>query len=198
MEQYLEEAKMLFEHFGWCAIGLVVFTTLLMIPINLLYKKLFKKDSLNRLRKTISSISVFVVAIGVVAFFTGVIIKEPMTWNYLIGASSCCGSLSMVLWALIKLIRDYGLSPILNAIAENKKAKEWIKEVGVSQSLIDAITQKVKIYMKDKNIVSLEDYIQKETDIIGQLRLQVAGFVTSENVHKTITNILQPIKKKLK
>lgn len=198
MEQYLEEAKMLFEHFGWCAIGLVVFTTLLMIPINLLYKKLFKKDSLNRLRKTISSISVFVVAIGVVAFFTGVIIKEPMTWNYLIGASSCCGSLSMVLWALIKLIRDYGLSPILNAIAENKKAKEWIKEVGVSQSLIDAITQKVKTYMKDKNIVSLEDYIQKETDIIGQLRLQVAGFVTSENVHKTITNILQPIKNKLK
>jgi hypothetical protein len=198
MEQYLEEAKMLFEHFGWYAICLVVVTTTLMMPINLLYKKLFKKDGLERLRKTISSISVFVVALGVIAFFTGVIIKEPITWSYLIGSCSCCGSLSMVLWAIIKLIRDYGLNPILKSISESKKAKEWMKEVGISQSLINAVTLKVKEYLKDKNIVSLEGYLQKETDIIGQLRLQVAGFVTSENVHKTITNILQPIKNKLK
>ena len=198
MEMYLEEAKLLFENFGWCSICLVLITTCLMIPINVLYKSLFKKESLNRLRKTISSISVFVVAFGVIAFFTGVVLKQPLTMTYLIASCSCCGSLSMVLWAFLKLLRDYGLAPILNAIAESKKAKEWLKEVGISQKLVDAVSEKVKTYMKDKNIVSLEDYIQVETDIIGQLRLQVAGFVTSENVHKTITNILQPIKNKLK
>jgi hypothetical protein len=198
MEQYLEEAKMLFEHFGWYAIFLVLITTALMIPINLLYKKLFKKESLNRLRKTISSISVFVIAFGVIAFFTGVLLREPITMTYLIASCSCCGSLSMVLWAILKLIRDYGVDPIIKAIVESKKAKEWLKEVGISEKFLIAITDKVKSYMKDKNIVTLEEYIQKESDLIGQLRLQVAGFVTSENVHKAITNILQPIKNKLK
>lgn len=198
MEQYLEEAKMLFEHFGWYAIFLVIITTVLMIPINMLYKKLFKKESLERIRKTVSSVSVFVVSFGIIAFFTGVILKEPITMTYLVASCSCCGSLSMVLWAIVKLIRDYGIAPILKAIAESKKAKEWLSEVGISQSLVNAITEKVKTYIKDKKIVSLEDYIQKESDIIGQLRLQVAGFVTSENVHKTINNILQPIKNKLK
>lgn len=198
MEQYLEDAKMLFGHFGWYSILLVVGTTLLMIPLNLLYKKLFKKDGLDRLRKTISAVSVFVVAFGLVAFFTGVVLREVITMSYLVASSSCCGSLSMVLWAIIKLIRDCGIAPILKAIAESKKAKEWLKEVGISDKFLVAITEKVKAYMKDKNIVSLEDYIQRESDIVGQLRLQVAGFVTSENVHKTITNILQPIKSKLK
>ena len=198
METYLEEAKMLFENFGWYSICLVVITTCLMIPLNLLYKKLFKKDSLNRLRKTISAVSVFVVAFGIVAFFTGVVVKQPMTMSYLVASCSCCGSLSMVLWAIIKLIRDYGWMPIVNAIVESKKAKEWLKEVGINDKFLVAVTDKVKSYMKEKGIKTLDAYVQKESEIIGQLRLQVAGFVTSENVHKTITNILQPIKSKLK
>lgn len=45
MDMYLDEAKMLFENFGWYSIILVVITTVLMIPINLLYKKLFKKKA---------------------------------------------------------------------------------------------------------------------------------------------------------
>jgi FlaA1/EpsC-like NDP-sugar epimerase len=198
MEQYIEDAKLLFTRFGWYSICLVIITTALMIPINMLYKKFIKKEELDRVRKTISSITVFVIAFSVVAFFTGVCLREPITMSYLSASSVCCGSLSMGLWAVIKLIRDVGLKPILNAIANSKKAKEWLKEVGVSQKLIDAVTDKVKTYMKDKNIVTLEEYLQRENDIIGQLRLQVAGFVTSENVHKTITNILQPIKNKLK
>lgn len=198
MEQFLEEAKMLFEYFGWYSIFLVLITTTLMIPINLLYKKIFKKDSLNRIRKTISSVSVFVVAFLVIAFFTGVILREELTTSYLSASCYCCGSLSMVLWAVIKLVRDCGIAPILNAIAESKKAKEWLKEVGISKKLVDAVSEKVKTYIKDKGIVTLEQYLQTESDLIGQLRLQVAGFVTSENVHKTIANILQPIKNKLK
>lgn len=198
MEKLLEDAKMLFELFGWYAILLVLATTLVMIPVNIGYKKLIKKEELSRLRKTISSVSVFVVAGLLVAFCTGVILRQPITLTYLIASGSCCGSLSMTLWAIIKLVRDAGWKPIAKAIANSKEAKAWLVEVGVSSKLVDAVTEKVKAYMKDKNIVSLEDYLQKETDIIGQLRLQVAGFVTSENVHKTIENILQPIKSKLK
>ena len=197
-QKFFDTGKMLFEHFGWYSFLLVFATTLIMIPINLLFKKMMKKESLNRLRKTISCIFVYVISFGLIAFCTSVILKEAITFDYLLTSSMNCGLLSMLLWAIIKFVRDYGWLPILNAIASSKEAKAWLKEVGISEKLVGAITEKVKAYIKDKNIVSLEDYLQKETDLIGQLRLQVAGFVTSENVHKTTTNILQPIKSKLK
>ena len=197
-QKFFDTGKMLFEHFGWYSLLLVLGTTLLMIPLNLLYKKLMKKESLSRLRKTISCLSVYLVALALITFFTGVVLKEPITFGYLFTASMNCGLLSMLLWAIIKFARDYGVLPIVNVVLANKEAKKWLSEVGISSKLVDAITEKVKAYIKEKNIKSLDEYLQKETDIIGQLRLQVAGFVTSENVHKTITNILQPIKDKLK
>lgn len=197
-QEFFEAGKLLFERFGWGSVVLVILTTAIMIPLNLLLKKLMNKDGLSRLRKSISAVLVFVVALGVVAFFTGVWLKQPLTIEYLCSSSINCGILAMLLWGVIKIVLDYGWAPIWEAVLANKEAKAWLKEVGISNKLVDAVTDKVKSYMKEKKILTLEEYLQKESEIIGQLRLQVAGFVTSENVHKTITNILQPIKKKLK
>lgn len=198
MEKLLEDAKMLFELFGWYAILLVLATTLIMIPINIGYKKLIKKEELSRLRKTISSVSVFVVAGLLLAFCTGVILRQPITLTYLLASSSCCGSLSMTLWAIIKLVRDYGFAPILKAVANSKEAKAWLKELGVSETLVTLISKNVGNYMKEKNIASLDEYVRNELVIANQIRVQLNGFVANEKINQVVNNILQPIKAKLK
>lgn len=197
-QKFFDTGKLLFERFGWYSVLLVIATTLIMIPVNMLYKKIMKNESLSRLRKTISSVSVYIVAMGLIAFFTGVVIREPITFGYLFTSSMNCGLLSMLLWAIIKLVRDCGVSPIINAILSSKQAKAWMKEYGLSEKLVEVAREEVSKYMKDKKLITLEDFLQKELDIKSHLRLQMSGFVTSDKVNDVITNILQPIKAKLK
>lgn len=197
-QELSDAGKMLFEHFGWYSLLLVLGTTLLMMPINLLYKKIMKKDSLERLRKTISALSVYAIALGLVAFFTGVVLKEPLTISYLLSSSISCGLLSMLLWAIIKFIRDYGVLPIINAILSNKEAKKWLKEYGISSALVDLVNAKVEDFIKEKNIVSLNDYVSQELNIVSQIKTQLNGFVANDKINDVINNILQPIKDKLK
>ena len=106
------EAQLLFSHFGWYSLLLVAGTMLVMIPINILYKHIMKKESLQRLRKTISALSVYLVAMGVVALFTWTVVKQPITFTYLVGACIPCGFLAQVLWTIVKFIRDYGVAPV--------------------------------------------------------------------------------------
>lgn len=195
-QKFFDTMKMLFEHFGWYSLLLVLATTLIMIPINMLYKKLFKKDNLDRLRKTISCLSVYLIALGLVAFFTGVVLKETITIDYLVASSMNCGLLSMFLWAVIKFVRDYGVLPIANMVLENKKAKAWLKELGVSEKLVEVLRDEVKGKMGNKP--TLEQYLAKEQELIAHLRLQMSGFLASDKINDAIKNILKPIKDKLK
>lgn len=197
-QKFIDTGKMLFEHFGAYSILLVVATTLLMIPVNILYKKIMKNDKLERLRKTVSCLTVYVISFGLVAFFTGVVLKENLSVEYLVSSTMNCGLLSMVLWAIIKIVRDYGVLPILHKVLANKEAKAWLKQFGLSEKLVEVAVEEVKKYMKEKNVLSLDDYLQKELDIKSHLRLQMSGFVTSDKVNEVINNILQPIKNKLK
>lgn len=195
-QKFFDTAKLLFEHFGWKSILLVIATTLIMIPVNMLYKKLMKKDNLDRLRKTISCLSVYIIALGVIAFFTGVVLKETITIDYLVASSMNCGLLSMFLWAVIKFVRDYGVLPIVNMVLENKKAKAWLKELGISEKLVDVLTEQVKAQIGNKP--TLEQYLAKEQELIAHLRLQMSGFLTSDKINQAVQNILKPIKDKLK
>lgn len=197
-QKFFDTGKMLFEHFGWYSLLLVLGTTLLMIPLNLLYKKIMKKESLGRLRKTISCLSVYLIALGLVAFFTGVVLKHPLTVEYLFTSCTSCGLLSMLLWAIIKFVRDYGVLPLIHLILEHKEANKWLKQIGISNTLLNVINDNVKKYMKDNKIVSLRDYLSQEFNIANQIRTQLNGFVASEKVNEAVNNILQPIKAKLK
>jgi hypothetical protein len=197
-QKFFDTGKMLFEHFGWYSIFLVLGTTLLMIPVNMLYKKIMKKDGLERLRKTVSCLSVYLIALGLVAFFTGVVLKHELTFSYLFSGSMSCGLLSMFLWAVIKFVRDYGVLPVVKKVLETKQAKAWIKELGISENLISLIVKDVDKYVKENNIVSLNDYIAKEMNIANQIRTQLNGFVANDKVNEIVKNILQPIKAKLK
>ena len=192
-QKFFDTGKMLFEHFGWYSLLLVLATTLIMIPVNLM-----KKESLERLRKTVSCLSVYVIALGLVAFFTGVVLRHELTFGYLLTSCTSCGLLSMLLWAIIKFVRDYGALPLIKIILENKEAKKWIKELGVDSGLINIINTRVEKYLKEKNIVSLNDYIKSELTIANQIRIQLNGFVANEKLNDVVNNILQPIKAKLK
>ena len=195
-QKFFDTGKLLFEHFGWKSFLLVLATTLIMIPINMLYKKVFKKDNLDRLRKTLSCLSVYLVALGVVAFFTGVVLREAITFEYLLTSCTSCGLLAMLLWAVIKFVRDYGWLPIANLILENKKAKAWLVELGISEKLVEVLRDEIK--SKIGNKPTLDEYLAKEQEIISHLRLQMSGFLTSDKINKAIENILRPIKDKLK
>ena len=194
----LDNGKMLFENFGWFSVLLVLGTTLIMIPINMLYKKLMKKENLQRLRKTISCFSVYIVAFALIALFTGIATNHTITFAYLFSTSINCGLMSMLLWAIIKFARDYGVLPLINIILTNKEAKKWLKELGIDSSLVNLVNKKIEQYIKDKNIVSIEDYIKNEMLIANQVRTQLNGFVANDKINDLVNSILQPVKQKLK
>lgn len=197
-QKFFDTAKMLFNNFGWYSVLLVLGTTLLMIPVNMLYKKLMQKDGLDRLRKTLSCLSVYLIALGLVAFFTGVVLKQTLTFEYLFTSCMSCGLLSMLLWAIIKFVRDYGFLPVFNAIVKSKEAKKWLKELGVSEALVSLVNSNIDKYIKENNIKSLDDYLKNEINIATQIRTQINGFVANDKVNEIVKNILQPIKSKLK
>ena len=193
-----DNAKLLFEYFGWYSLLLVLGTTLIMIPLNILYKKIMANDSLSRLRKSLSAVSVYFIAMGLVALFTHFVIKAPLTFDYLFTSCMSCGLLSMLLWAIIKFVRDYGVLPIINSILKSKEANKWLKEMGLSDKLISIIYSNIDKYCKDTNIVSLDDFIKNETNIINQITTQITGFISNDKINEAVNKISQTIKEKFK
>lgn len=187
---------LLFEYFGWYSILLVVGTTGLMIPLNLLYKKIMKKDSFSRLRKIVSALSVYVIALGLVAFFTGVVVKQPITASYLFSAMLPCGLLAQVLWAVIKVIKDYGIAPIVKSIAQSKEAKKWMVDLGINESLVNTIMTRIDNYLSNVNATTFEDVVAQETVIYQDLKNKLAGFVDATKLDEAATKILEQVKAK--
>lgn len=191
-----DNCALLFEYFGWYSILLVIGTTGLMIPLNLLYKKIMKKDSLSRLRKVVSALSVYVVALGLVAFFTGVVVKQSITASYLFSAMLPCGLLAQVLWAVIKVIKDYGIAPIVKSIAQSKEAKQWMVDLGINESLVNTIMTRIDNYLSNVNATTFEDVVAQETVIYQDLKNKLAGFVDATKLDEAATKILEQVKSK--
>lgn len=191
-----DNCSLLFEYFGWYSVLLVLATFGLMIPLNLLYKKIMKKESLDRLRKIVSALSVYAVALGLIALFTGVVIKAPLTASYLFGATLPCGILAQILWALVKVARDYGLEPILKAIAQNKEAKAWIVSLGLEESFVNTIMTSVDKYLEGVNATTFEDVVKQELALTQNLRQKLSGFVETKDLDPTIAKFMEKIKSK--
>ena len=191
-----DNCALLFEYFGWYSILLVVGTFGLMIPLNLLYKKIMKKESLDRLRKVISSVSVYAVALGLIALFTGVVIKAPLTASYLLGATLPCGILAQILWAVVKVVRDYGVQPLLKAVAESKEFSNWLKSIGLDKNLVDNIMTGATNYLSSVNATTVEDVIKQELALTKDLRVKLSGFVDTANMDTTVAKLIEQIKSK--
>lgn len=195
MEKIIDNCKLLFDYFGWYALLLVAGVTLLMIPINLLYKKIMASDGLQRLRKTIvSPVTVYGLSLGFVALFTATIIKVPLTADYLFNATLPCMVLSMFLWAIIKIIKDYGFAPIIKAIANNRQAQKWISDLGLNKSVVDLIVKNINKYLAETDTKSVDDVIAKSNEIDNLIRQHLGGFVSGD-MTIAIDNIMDIVKK---
>ena len=191
----IDNCKLLFDYFGWYSLLLVLGTTLLMIPINLLYKKIMVKEKLQRLRKTIiSPLTVYALSIGLVALFTWLIVKVPLTAEYLFNATVPCVILSMFLWAIIKIIIDYGFAPIIKAISNSKEAQKWISDLGLNKSVVDLIVSNVNKYLATTDTKTVDDVISKTNEIDSLIRQHLSGF-TSGDISVAINNIFEMVKK---
>lgn len=191
-----DNCALLFDYFGWYSILLVVATTGIMIPLNMLYKKLMKTESIERLRKIISGLSVYVIALALIAFFTGVVVKEPITASYLFSAMLPCGFLAQLLWAVIKVIKDYGIEPIIKSIAQSKEAKQWFISLGLDEGLVDTIMTRIDNYLKNVNASTLDDVVAQETILYQDLKNKLAGFVDNDKINDVATKIIEQVKSK--
>lgn len=191
-----DNCALLFEYFGWYSIFLVVATTGIMIPINMLYKKLMKTESLERLRKVVSALSVYVIALALIAFFTGVVVKEPITAGYLFSAMLPLGLLAQVLWAVIKVVKDYGVAPILKSIAQSKEAKQWFVSLGLDEGLADTIMTRIDNYLKNVNASTLDDVVAQETILYQDLKNKLSGFIDNDKINEVSTKIIEQVKSK--
>lgn len=191
-----ENCALLFDYFGWYSILLVVATTGIMIPLNLLYKKIMKSEGLSRLRKVVSSLSVYAISLGLIAFFTGVVVKEPITAGYLFSAMLPCGLLAQLLWAIIKVIKDYGIAPILKSMAQSKEFKEWIASLGVDVNIVNSVMNSIDKYLADADVKTLNDFASVEFKINQDLRTKLSGFVDTTNLDSVVSKIMEQVKSK--
>lgn len=197
MEKIIDNCELLFHYFGWYSLLLVAAVTLFMIPISLLYKKIMASEDLQRLRKTIvSPITVYGISLGFVALFTATIIKVPLTAEYLLSATLPCMVLSMFLWAIIKIIIDYGFSPIIKAIANSKQAQKWITDLGLNKSVVDLIVSNINKYLENTDTKTVEDVVSKTNELNELIKQYISGFVNGdENIVTATNNILELVKK---
>jgi len=188
-----EEAKLLFTYFGYWTFALILGVFLIMIPIGFAYRKLFKKDSLDRLRKVVSALSVYVISAGLISLFTAFVIKESLTASYIFNTALPCGFIAQFLWAMFKFARDYGFMPLLSKIAQSKEFANTLKSFGINEKIISIITDQVKHI----DVSTLDDFIAKETEIATKLRTELNGFVDLANIENAVALCLIEIKSAL-
>lgn len=195
------EATALFETFGWYSILLVVATTLVMIPVNQLFKVIMKKECLSRLRKTVSTLFVYVVAVGVIALFTWTVAKQPITFAYLIGASIPCGFLAQGLWVIIKLAKDYGwtfikwlLAKIFTKTASNVEFKKTLANLGINKKVVEVIASEIK----DIKVENMEQYLKQEGTLTAKIKAELNGFTAVENLENAVKLCLDKVKSSIK
>lgn len=188
------QAKVLFNNFGWYSIALVAGTFVVMFGLNLLYKLIMKGEKLSRLRKTLSAISVYGVAMGLIALFTFTVLKKPVTFEYVLGASLPCGALAQALWLIYKFVRDYGFKPIIAKIKESGVIEKELKKLGLNNKLVKMIISQIDEYLKGQNVKTLDDYMKSEFVVSAKIAEYIKGFVAPEKS----AEVLKLLKEKIK
>lgn len=198
---FFNEFGSLFNIFGWWTIAFIVGLTMVMIPVNLLWKKVMKKEKLDRLRKTTSSLSVYVLALGAVAAFTAITHNHILLdFNYLAASTLSLGFCSQALWVVIKFVKEYGLSAI-KALAEGNDWKKVIKDVvkvyNLDSKLTNVIITKIETYLDGIDGDNAQIFLDNEVKILNDLKSKLTGFIESEKVSDTATGIVNKIKETL-
>lgn len=198
MEHIISYVEQLIGSFGWWTLAIVGATFLIMIPINLLIKLIFKKcgnQSVERIRKTISQILVFGVSAGVISIFA-LIIPTELTAGFVFTNCVPCGGLAMILWALVKLIRDVGFAPLLKYIANNKEIKALLKKIPIDQTAVNFVFDKLVELVENTDGTQAEIVINKSNEIISRAKEMLNGFADTNSVSQAATSLLEALKLK--
>lgn len=182
MEQkIIDYVVQLFKGFGYWSIALVVATTLFMIPVNLLIKKIFSKatsDSVIRIRKTLSQSFVFVFS-GVFILVFCLVFEKPLDVNFITINAIPCGGLSMVLWCVIKVVRDVGFKPIIKLIVSSNSFKKLLKDIPLDAKVKSTIFDALCNLVKDADGENAEVVINKSLELTARATQMLNGFVSN-------------------
>ena len=199
MEELFNNFGSLFEVFSWWSLLLVVGTTAIMIPINLLWKKVMKKDELQRLRKITSSFSVYVVAIALVSIFTAIVDTSKFSdLGYLFGSTISLGFCSQVLWAVIKVVKDYGwkgIVAIMDKVNWSKAIKSLGEKYNLDVKLIDYIATEIETnYLSNIDTTEAEALLENELAIVNDIKKKLEGFTAEESIGDVAKGIYETLK----
>lgn len=212
--------KMWAEYSYWL-IAVVGLVFLLMIPINMLVKLIFKKtckgnvsQPVERIRKTVSSVLVYGVSLGVLYLYQYV---RPMIGmgasDYaiggIIGDVFYVGVLAMIAWSLLKFVIQVGIKPICLQIVKAAKGlsnssafKAELKKAGVDPKIGTSIIESLNTFLADQikeSDQTLSDYIKShEGDVRNELYdlLVTCDKVESGDMYNTLNSILEIVKGK--
>lgn len=212
--------KMWAEYSYWL-IAVVGLVFLLMIPINMLVKLIFKKackgnvnQPVERIRKTVSSVLVYGVSLGVLYLYQYV---RPMIGmgasDYAIGGIISdvfyVGVLAMIAWSLFKFVIQVGIKPICLQIVKAAKGlsnsnafKSELKKAGVDPKIGTSIIESLNTFLADQikeSNQTLSDYIKThEGDVRNELYdlLVTCDKVESGDMYNTLNSILEIVKGK--
>lgn len=215
MEQFLVYVQELYTLFGWWALAIVLTTVVCMIPINKGIKYLFNRLSLsteaksddttetkitqiNRLRKVVSSICVFVVAIIVLYLFQWIFGTQNYNIEYILSNCIPIGMCAMFAWAIIKSIKEAGVLPVVSWIAEKLETTGYIDKLFENIPIDKKISESVYKMLKSKIATISTD----ETDsyfndgLYGDITSLLDVFNITENVDSLTASIAEIIKNK--
>jgi hypothetical protein len=193
-EKVIDYVVQLFKGFGYWSIALVGATTLFMIPVNLLIKKLFSKatsDSVIRVRKTLSQSLVFVFS-GLFILLFCVIFEKPLDVNFITINAIPCGGISMVLWGIIKVVRDLGFKPLLKLFVSSNSFKKMLKNVPLDAQVKTTVFNALSNLVKDADGKNAEVVISKSLELTARATQMLNGFVSNpKEIAVQLVEVLQ-------
>lgn len=200
MEEIFNNFGSLFNVFGWWSLALIAGVTIVMVPVNMLYKKIMKTEELARLKKVVAFISVYVLSLIAVCIFTAIVNGEHLNdFGYLSGSTLALGFCSQVLWELIKLIRDYGWNKVIALIAEKiewkKPLKALCEKYNIDTKIVDFIATEIEEnYLKNIDTDAVSAIAENELNMITDIQSKLKGFVADEKLEELAMGVYQLIK----
>lgn len=195
-EKIIDYVSILFAIYGWWFVALVISTFAIMLLVNWLLTKAFSKattDALQRLRKTLSTLCVYVVA-SIVIIVANAIMKHPFDIKFILINCVPVGALSMVVWAVVKIVRDLGFSKLIELIAKSKTIKNLLAKLPIDKEVANTIYDKLIDAIDESKGDNAEIVATKETELLSMASSMLSGFVDAEQISTTAQGIVDALK----
>lgn len=193
-EQILGYISELFTSFGYWFIALVFANFLIMLPIAWGLSKAFaksKSDVANRLRKLLTSLSVFVVAGGCITALCA-ILHKPLDFHFILVNVIPCGGCAMLIWSVVKIIRDFGFKALLELIANSNTVKKLLKQIPVDKDIKNAVYTQLCDLVKNSDGENAKLVVEKSLELTTRAEQMLQGFVENpKEVAKKFVEVLQ-------